>query len=69
MDYELCRSLERYLDVLGESTLAPRTKGVYGRYATYFVRWLLDDYHPGSGVSGSNDMERLLEVARQKERK
>lgn len=47
---EVRAALERYREEVAEAGLAPLTEKTYLHHAETFVRWLEDDFTPGSRV-------------------
>ena len=59
----LFEALEMYIAEIEESELTPGTQHIYIRHATTFVRWLNDDFSPGSELRRRREVsERLLEL-------
>ncbi len=51
---EVERALTCYLDEVHATELRPLTKRTYELHAVNFVRWLVDDFVPGSRISNSD---------------
>ena len=49
---EVQDALERYRNEVDDSGLSPDTKRTYIRHADAFVRWLADNFTPGSQRKG-----------------
>ena len=49
--HEVERALARYLEEVEATELRPSAKRTYELHATTFVRWLEDDFVPGSRIS------------------
>lgn len=47
---EVKTALEEYKKVVEAANLALSTKDTYIRHSSNFVRWLYDDFEPGSGL-------------------
>ena len=45
---EVQDALERYRNEVDDTDLSPKTKKTYIRHASTFVRWLADNFTPGS---------------------
>ena len=50
--HEVQEAFERYSDVVEESELQLSSKNTYLLHAKQFVRWLADDFEPGTTIRG-----------------
>lgn len=55
---EVQDALERYTAVVDSSELTIQSKATYLLHANQFVRWLADDFEPGSTLRGRPNRRR-----------
>ena len=53
---EIRRALEQYNVVVDHAELSESTKNTYLLHAENFVRWLQDDFEPGSRATGRSSV-------------